>query len=455
MAIAVNERPTHRLLVVDDDQDMLALLSSWLRDAGLQVDTVSSGPEALSRIDGLRPSLVITDLVMHDMDGMSLLTEIHRYNPLIPVVMLSGQAEIRDAVQAMHLGISEFLTKPVGKEDLLAHVQRILRLGVGDDQAAHRVFGKGLVYRSAAMAEVVEQAKLVAPTDVTVFISGATGTGKEVLARAIHEASPRRNQPFIGINCAAIPEQLLESELFGHEKGAFTGAATRHAGLFQAANGGTIFLDEIADMPLGLQVKLLRVLQDFEVRPVGAVKAVPVNVRMISATNANLDEAVQEGRFREDLYYRLNVVPLTLPGLAERREDIPPLLEHWLEHVAQRQHTARKRFAPEALEYLILAPWPGNVRQLMNVVELCSALVTSEVIPLRMAQKGLRDHPARIETLKLAKDAFERNYLVGVLRIAEGRVADAARIAGRNRTEFYKLLKDHQLDPTDFRRSRS
>jgi two-component system response regulator GlrR len=301
------------------------------------------------------------------------------------------------------------------------------------------------------MAELLEQGELVAQGDITVFISGETGTGKEVLARAIHEASPRRDHPFIGVNCGAIPEQLLESELFGHEKGSFTGANNRHEGLFLAANGGTLFLDEIGDMPLDLQVKLLRVLQDFEVRPVGSTRSVPVNVRIISATHNDLEALVAQGEFREDLYYRLNVVPLHMPRLADRAEDIPLLFDHFLGQHAARAGGRRKRFAPDAMAYLCAASWPGNIRQLINVVELCTTLNKGDIIPLAMAQRALREEPVHIKTLKEAKADFERNYLVSVLRVSEGNVASAARIAGRNRTEFYKLLNLYGLDAADFR----
>ncbi|MCC7410630.1 MAG: sigma 54-interacting transcriptional regulator [Gammaproteobacteria bacterium] len=431
---------------------MLALLSLWLRKAGFAVVTAGSGRDALARIGENAPHLVITDLFMDEMDGMALLTEIHRHNPLLPVVMLSGQARIPDAVKATHLGSLAFLTKPVDRNDLIAQVNRVLRVpGARADTTPPTRFGEDIICRSARMAELLEQAEMGADSDITVFISGETGTGKEALAKAIHAASPRRAAAFIGVNCGAIPEQLLESELFGHEKGAFTGANTRHEGLFQAANGGTLFLDEIGDMPLGLQVKLLRVLQDFEVRPVGSTRSMPVNVRIISATHANLEEAVEAGEFREDLYYRLHVVPMHMPGLSERREDIPPLLDYFLARHAERLGSGKKHFAPDAIEYLVAARWPGNVRQLINVVELCTTLTKGDVIPLTMAKRALRDEPADMLTLKDAKDEFERNYLISVLRITSGNVANAARIAGRNRTEFYKLLNQHGLDPAAFR----
>ncbi len=441
-----------RLLVVDDDQDMLNLLANWLGNAGYTVTSALCGTDALGQIEICKPDLVITDLFMDGMDGMTLLTEIHSRNPLIPVIMLSGQAQIPDAVKATHLGTAAFLTKPVEKSELLAEVARHAR--TERNGATSSGFGSELIYRSSVMSELLDQAEMLAGGDITVFINGETGTGKEVLAKAIHEASPRSGAPFIGVNCGAIPEQLLESELFGHEKGAFTGATTKHDGLFQAADGGTLFLDEIGDMPLGLQVKLLRVLQDFEVRPVGSTKSVPVNVRIISATHNNLDKLVSDGEFREDLYYRLNVVPLNMPSLRERREDIGALLDHFLVRHAQKNNSKTKRFDPAALEYLTAATWPGNVRQLANAVELCVTLTKGEVIPLAMAQKALREEPGRIQTLKEAKQEFERKYLISVLRVTSGNVASAAAIAGRNRTEFYKLLGQHGIDAGAFRGER-
>ncbi|MGR8919832.1 MAG: sigma-54-dependent transcriptional regulator, partial [Gammaproteobacteria bacterium] len=385
------------VLVVDDDADMLKLLERWLGDAGFSALTADSGPEALRLLGNAHPDIVVTDLYMEEMDGLTLVTRVHAANPLTPVIMLSGQAQIPDAVKATHLGTSAFLTKPVTKEQLVEEVERHIR---PHRRAAVGAFGKSLVWGSEVMAELLEQAELVAQGDITVFISGETGTGKEVLARAIHDASPRADAPFIGVNCGAIPDQLLESELFGHEKGAFTGANTKHEGLFVAANGGTLFLDEVGDMPLDLQVKLLRVLQDFEVRPVGSARSIPVNVRIISATHNNLEELVANGEFREDLYYRLNVVPLTMPRLAERPEDIPLLLDHFLARHAEKTGAAKKRFAPDALAYLAAASWPGNIRQLVNAVELCATLTKGDIIPLPMAQKALRKEPVVMKTLK-------------------------------------------------------
>ena len=438
------------VLLVDDDADMLKLTSTWLRGAGFDIRTAASGADALSKIAVARPDVVVTDLFMDGMDGVALLKEIHAANPLLPVVMLSGHAQIPDAVRATHLGTAAFLTKPIAKEQLVAEVSNQV-WAVLERKRRHGRFGEHIVHRSAIMQELLEQAEMVAATDVTVFISGETGTGKEILARAIHDASPRAAHAFIGVNCGAIPEQLLESELFGHEKGAFTGANTRHEGLFMAAHEGTMFLDEIGDMPLGLQVKLLRVLQDLQVRPVGATKSVTVDTRIISATHNKLDELVRAGEFREDLYYRLNVVPLHMPSLADRREDIPLLLDHFLQRHAAKHGTRARRFDAEALEYLTAAAWPGNIRQLANAVELCATLTKGDVIPAAMAQRALREKPGRIQPLKEARDAFERRYLVSVMRVANGNVATAARIAGRNRTEFYKLLGFHGIDVASFK----
>jgi len=443
----------YKILLVDDDADILALISTWLKNEDFTVITSSSGEEAITQVDIVRPDLVITDLFMGGMDGMQLLSEIHQDNPLLPVIMLSGQAQIPDAVRATHLGSAAFLTKPVKKEELIEQASKALR--ISGDNAVREDMDRRIIYRSKEMAQLVELAKLVAENDVTVFISGATGTGKEVFARVIHDASRRKDHPFIAVNCGAIPEQLLESELFGHEKGAFTGANTRHEGLFQAASGGTIFLDEIGDMPLSLQVKLLRVLQDLQVRPVGSTKSYPIDVRIISATHRNLEEAVKKGEFREDLYYRLKVVPIEIPDLAHRRDDIPVLIEHLLAESAKRTGQKKKRFAPDAMDNLVAASWPGNIRQLMNVVDLCVTLCKTSTIPASLAKTAMQDKPGPMQTLKEAKQAFERNYLISVLRVTSGHVANAARIAGRNRTEFYKLLNQHNIDPTQFRTGKS
>ena len=439
----------HRLLVVDDEQDMLLLLGTLLKKEGFDVDTAMSGEEAISKMKDNTPDLVITDLFMGGMNGMQLMESIHSSTPLLPVIILSGQAQIRDAVKATHLGSAAFLTKPIEKEGLYEQVRRALNISANGKK--DNGFANDVIYKSNVMEELINLAKTVAATSVTVFISGETGTGKEVFAKAIHEGSERKNKAFIGVNCGAIPEQLLESELFGHEKGAFTGAANRHDGLFQAASGGTLFLDEIGDMPLSLQVKLLRVLQDMEVRPVGSTKTIPIDVRIISATHRDLDEMVKAGEFRSDLYYRLKVVPLSMPSLSERCEDIPLLADYFLEEHAQANNKKKKHLSPDALDYLTAAEWPGNIRQLNNVIELCATLSKTKTIPLSLIKLGLQDRSRQMKTLKEAKMEFEKNYLISVLKMTGGHVANAAKTSGRNRTEFYKLLNQHSIEPAKFR----
>ena len=438
-----------KILIVDDDNDVLNLLENWLTIEKFDVKRALSGSEALNQVGIYNPDLVVTDLYMEGMDGMALLTELHNNDPLLPVIMLSGQAQIPDAIKAMHLGTSAFLTKPINQNEFLDTVKRVTPSLI--NKSILNEFTKNIIYKSKEMSDITEMASLVADNDVSVFISGATGVGKEVVAKAIHEASSRRNHRFIAVNCGAIPEQLLESELFGHEKGAFTGANVKHEGLFQAANGGTILLDEVGDMPLALQVKLLRVLQDFEVRPVGSTKTYPIDVRLNSASHKNLEEAVEKGEFRKDLYYRLKVVPLEIPNLAERTDDIPPLVEHFLAVYAKNNKQDYKKFSPEAMKYLVSMPWPGNVRQLMNVIDLCATLSKNKTIPLSLVKNAVHDDPIHMQTLKESKQAFERGYLLSVLRITHGHVANAAKIAGRNRTEFYKLLNQYNIEPASFR----
>jgi len=309
------------------------------------------------------------------------------------------------------------------------------------------------VTRSREMAVLLADVSLIAESDASVVIQGESGTGKEVMARAIHAASRRAEQPFVAINCAAVPADLLEAELFGHEKGAFTGADRARPGLFQEAEGGTLFLDEIGDMPLAFQAKLLRALQERKVRPVGGREERPVNVRVVSATHRDIAEAMVEGTFREDLYYRLNVVRLDLPPLRERPEDIPLLAEHFLAQLdADRPVDQRVGgFSPEAVRVLLAYRWPGNVRQLRNVVEQVCVLCRKGPIPAELVRRALREGRDDIVSLAEARNHFERDYLARTLRLAEGNVSEAARLAGRNRTEFYRLLKRHHLNPQGFK----
>ena len=446
--------PPAHVLVIDDDPDLLRLLSMRLRAWGIRVSAAVSAEEGLSRIDIETPQLVISDIRLPGKDGLALFKEIHASRPTLPVILLTAHGTIPDAVQAMSQGVFGYLTKPFDAKLLFDKVQQALRVSpVSADQAGGNdgSWQEGFVFRSRCMAELMEEARVVATTDASVLIRGESGTGKEVLARAIHRASPRSKAPFVAINCGAIPEQLLESELFGHVRGAFTGATGEHTGLFKAADGGTLFLDEIGDMPLTLQVKLLRVLQDQAVRPVGATRADPVDVRVLSATHRDLEVAMAEGQFREDLYYRLDVVTLTLPRLDERREDIPLLANHFMQQLMKKYDKGITGIAADALEVLSAASWPGNVRQLYNVIEQCCALATTSLISVPLVQRALRVPSVEALTYAEAKQRFERNYLIQLLKLTEGNVADAARLADRNRTEFYRLLQKHELTPDMFR----
>jgi two-component system response regulator GlrR len=440
------------ILLVDDDTDILRLIELRLTAAGYRVTTAESGEEALGRFSANQPKLVITDLRMGGMDGMALFERIHAMTPTLPVIILTAHGTIPDAVTATKSGVFGFLTKPFDGKELLAQVDQALRVGGGRASVeAGADWRSGIITCSHLMEEVLRQAQLVAATDASVLIHGDSGTGKEVLAQAIHRASPRSEGPFQAINCAAIPEHLLESELFGHAKGAFSGALYAHKGLFQAASGGTLFLDEIGDMPVSLQPKLLRALQERAVRPVGSTETVPVDVRIISATHQDLDARMAEGALREDLYYRLNVVSLHLPSLADRREDVPLLCAHFLDRLAQRDRRPVRTFAPEAMELLVNAPWPGNIRQLQNVVEQAVALSPTAVIPASLVQQALRQDSPPMISLDEARRAFEHDYLVRLLKATGGNVSQAARMAQRNRTEFYKLLQRHNLSPTLFK----
>src|SRR6185295_18723351 len=382
------DRNAPRILLVDDDKDLLQLIALRLRAAGYAVRTAESGEAALASLSAERPHLVVSDLRMQGMDGLALFDAIRREAPDLPVVILTAHGTIPEAVAATQRGVFGFLTKPFDPKLLLDTVAEALRLS-GAPTGADQGWRTALVTRSPAMESLLNQARRVALSDAAVCILGASGTGKELLARAIHRASRRADAPFVAVNCSAIPEGLLESELFGHKKGSFTGAVQDRRGLFQAAEGGTLFLDEIGDMPLAIQVKLLRALEERVVRPVGSNESIPVNVRVVSATHRKLEERIASGEFREDLFYRLGVVKLSLPSLAERREDIPLLASHFLVEVAQRYDRPRLALSPEAMELLVSAQWPGNVRQLLNVIEQVVALSATDVIPASLVRQAL------------------------------------------------------------------
>jgi len=447
-----------RTLLVDDDADLLRLMSIRMRSAGYEVNAVESAEKAIARMSVVRPDVVITDLRMDGMDGMALFDFIHEMHPSLPVIILTAHGTIPEAVDATKKGVFSFLSKPFDGKQLIEEVGRALTVtGVAVRQTpntlndASEPWRKAIITRSPLMEDILSQVRLIAQENISVFINGDSGTGKELIADAIHEAGPRHDKPFVAINCSAIPEALLESELFGHRKGSFTGAIKDHIGLFETANGGTILLDEIGDMPAQLQAKLLRVLQENTIRPVGGNSNINIDVRVISATHKDLEKAMADGEFRQDLYYRLNVVSIDLPPLSQRREDIPLLVQHFLKIINKSSQKEITVLSTEAMELLIAAPWPGNIRQLYNVIERVAILSPTPIVPESLVLKALNNPTQQILSYADAKARFEREYLCQLLQMTSGKVSQAARLAKRNRTEFYRLLGKHNIDPALFK----
>ncbi|NVK43971.1 MAG: sigma 54-interacting transcriptional regulator [Oceanospirillaceae bacterium] len=443
---------TPHLLLVDDDSALLKLLKMRLQAQDYRVSCAESGQEALQVLSVETVDLVITDLRMDQMDGMALFEQIQQQRPELPVIIMTAHGSIPEAVSATQRGVYAFLTKPIDRDQLLETVRAALNASARHQDQEWRA---GIIGASPAIESLLQQAQRVAESDVSLLITGPSGSGKECFAKAIHKASRRASKAFVAINCGALPEQLLESELFGHTKGAFTGAITQHRGLFQAAHGGTLFLDEIGDMPQSLQVKLLRALQERVIRPVGSTESIPIDVRVISATHRDLEKAIETHEFREDLYYRLNVVNLDLPPLRDRPEDIPLLTRHFLSKAADRHNPRVRGISPGAIHLLAQAAWPGNVRQLENVIEQVVALSNSPIVPEGLVAQALANQERVVPSFNEARADFEKRYLIKVLRITEGNVTHAARIAQRNRTDFYKLLNRHGLEAADFKPTES
>lgn len=445
----------HKILLVDDDPSLLKLLAVRLRATGLEIETVESAEQAISLIPSFLPQLVITDLRMDDMDGLALFDHIQQQYPNLPVIILTAHGTIKEAVSATRQGVFGFLTKPFDSKELLELISKALVL--------HNIFPaekandkddfwrENIISRSIVMENLWREVQHVSHSDVSVFIHGESGTGKELIAQAIHKTSSRSDKEFVAVNCSAIPEELLESELFGHCKGAFSGASATRKGLFEVADGGSLFLDEIGDMPAAFQVKLLRVLQEGEIRPIGANQSIPVDVRIISASHRDLLKLEAEGLFRMDLYYRLNVVTLSLPSLAKRVEDIPLLAKHFISNNQSKAKPIAKGLSSEAMELLVSYPWPGNVRQLKNVIDHVCTFATTPLIPVSLVEKALQDKQKSFLSFNDAKKNFERDYLIKLLQLANGSVTEAARLAKRNRTEFYRLLDRHSLKAAQFK----
>lgn len=439
------------ILLVDDDAGMLQLLAMRLGALNYSTRCANSGAEALHLIQQELPDVVITDLRMEEMSGLALFEKVHTDWPSLPVIILTAHGSIREAVEATQKGVFSFLTKPVDKDELMTTLNQAVSRAQ-ETPRDKQSWGQQFNTCSSKMYQLLEQAHLLAASDVNVLISGESGTGKEVLARTLHRQSRRAAKPFIAINCSAIPSEMLESELFGHLKGAFTGANRDHDGLFVAAEGGVVFLDEVGDMPMPLQAKLLRVLQEKSVRPVGGTKDRPINVRILSATHRHLVDAIQAQHFREDLYYRLNVVTVALPSLRERKEDIPLLAKYFLRTIAERTGTIPKNLAPRALNALLAYHWPGNIRQLENVIEQVVALAPGLVIPETLVENALPITASnKTKNLTDAKKDFERKYVEDLLRSTQGSITEAARLAGRNRSDFYKIVQRHGVDVERFK----
>ncbi len=445
-----------RILVVDDDEALLRLLTMRLSAIGFDVTTCTTGEEALALAKREMFDLALTDLRLPDQDGLSVLEELKLIHPDLPVLLLTAHGSIPNAVEAMQKGAFGYLTKPFDDKELQATLEKALAQQRMSREIQRlkllvkELYGlENVVARSPKMQALLDQVARVAETDATICLSGETGTGKEVIARVIHCNSRRARGPFIGVNCGAIPESLFESELFGHVKGAFTGAQHAKRGLVQSAQGGTLFLDEIAEMPLTLQVKLLRAIQEREVLEVGAERPSKVDVRFITSTNKDLSAAVRAGTFREDLYYRIQVFPITMPPLRERRDDIPFLAQHFLQQSARRMQKEIRGFLPEAMQKLMLHSWPGNIRELENVVEKAVVLSSQDMITPDLLPSVTQESTSQVKPLTEARDEFEQNYLKAVLQLTGGNISRAAQMAGRYRADFYKLLKKHGLHPGD------
>ena len=452
--------PTAKLLIVDDDRNLLELMRMRLEAARYEVTAAADEAEAKEAVQQTAFDLAVIDLQLAHQDGISLMEELRQVNPEMPAIILTAHGSIETAVEAMRRGAYTYLTKPFDARELLLHIERALENGrlSSEVNRLKELLGErhgfdNIVARSEVMQRVLETVSHIAPTDSTVYIHGESGTGKELVARAIHLAGRRRDQPFVAVNCAALPETLLESELFGHEKGSFTGAVKSSRGLFVQAQGGTIFLDEIGDMPLSIQAKFLRVLQERQFHPVGADQPVQVDVRVIVATNKDLEEGVRQGTFRDDLYYRIHVIPLALPPLRERRDDIPVLVSHFIKKFGEQMGRKVKGLTPAAMQRLMVHDWPGNVRELENTIEYAVAMTREDVISedLILPSKSVSVEQT-IKPLKEAKNAFEKTYLSRLLEIAQGNVSSAANLAGKYRADFYVLLKKHGINAGDFKK---
>jgi len=445
---------------VDDDQNVLKVIRMRLEAKEYQVITATEIDSSVEIAKKEVFDLALVDLKLGDDNGIVLMEELHKINPEMPIIIFTAYGTIDNAVEAMKKGAYGYLTKPFDYNDLLVEIKDC----IGKSKLSQEIktlknmvkeqYGfKHIVYKSEKMKRVLEQVTHAGGVDSNVHIEGESGTGKELIAKTLHVASSRRDGSFVAINCAAIPENLLESELFGFERGAFTGAARGRKGLFALAHQGTFFLDEISEMPLSMQVKLLRVLEEREFYPLGGDKPIKVDVRIIVASNKNLEEEVEKGSFRKDLYYRIHVIPIKLPPLRERKEEIPLLARYFLKKISKKMNKRITALSPSVLQKLILYSWPGNVRELENTIECAVAMTTQDVITEDLVLQPQESESGQLIPLKSAKEDFEKNYLIQLIELTQGNVSQAAKLAGKYRADLYELLKKHDLNPADFRKS--
>lgn len=447
------------ILVVDDDKNILKVIKMRLEAEGYQVVTVMHAKTALKAAGDQVFDMMLVDLKLNGENGVELMEALHGINPSTPIIILTAHGTINSAVEAMKRGAYSYITKPFDYPDLLAKIKDCLEKSHLYKEVERlrnlvtdRYGFKNIVGRSEKMQRVLEQVAQAAQSDSSVYIEGDSGTGKELIAKALHVGSQRKNQRFVAVNCAAIPETLLESELFGYEKGAFTGASRNKKGLFAQAHGGTFFMDEISEMPLPMQAKLLRVIQEREVMPVGGTIPLKVDFRLIASSNKNLKEAVEKGEFREDIFYRIHVIVINLPPLRERKEDIPLLSDFFLKKFTKNTSKEIKGFSPAALQKMIQYEWPGNVRELENAIEGAVAMATRDVITDELILQSRNFEVSAINPYKKAKQDFEKSYLVQLIETAQGNISKAAEISGKYRADLYELFKKHNLKPADFRK---
>jgi two-component system response regulator GlrR len=448
-----------KILVVDDDINILKVLKMRLEAEGYRVSTAGKAKVALKLANDDVFDFALVDLKLNGTNGIQLMENLHQLNPEMPVIILTAYGTIKSAVEAMRKGAYSYLTKPFNYDELLVQTKNCLEktkltkeIKSLKKMVKDRYGFDDIIGRSNKMEKVLEQVAKAADSDSTICVEGESGTGKELIAKTLHLASARADRQFVAINCAAIPETLLESELFGYEKGAFTGALQNKQGLFSQAQGGTFFLDEISEMPLSMQAKLLRVMQEKEFIPVGGRKTIKMDVRFIATSNKNLKEEVTKGNFREDLYYRINVIVIQLPPLRERKGDIPVLSHYFLDKLSKDANKKITGFTSTALQKLMLHSWPGNVRELQNTIESAVTMTTEDIISDDLILPALKTEVNNLKPLKDAKENFEKNYLLQLIKLTEGNMAQAARLAGKYRADLYELLKKYGLKPAEFRK---